>query len=250
MAGHSHWAKVKRTKGVLDQRRGKLFSRLSKEITVAARMGGGDPNFNPRLRQAIATARGESMPVDNIERAVKKGTGELEGEAYEELNYEGYMPGGVAVLVETTTDNKNRTAAEIRAIFTKGHGNMGGVGSVSWMFHRKGLLSIEKDKSNEDSVLEATLDAGAEDVKVGEEGGIEVLTPPDKLYAVGDALKTAGIPVASSKFTYIAENPTPITEVATAEQVLKLYEMLDDHDDVQNVYANFDIPQEILAKLS
>ncbi|HSI87098.1 MAG: YebC/PmpR family DNA-binding transcriptional regulator [Candidatus Methylacidiphilales bacterium] len=250
MAGHSHWAKVKRSKGVADARRGKLFSRLSKEITVATRMGGGDPNFNPRLRQAIATARGESMPVDNIERAVKKGTGELEGEAYEELIYEGYAPGGVAVLVETTTDNKNRTAADVRAIFSKGHGNMGGAGSVSWMFHRKGLLLIEKDKSTEDAVLEATLDAGAEDVKVSEEGGIEVLTPPDKLYAVSEALKTAGIPTAVSKFTYVAENQTPVTDVSIAEQVLRLYETLDDHDDVQNVYANFDIPPEILAKLS
>ena len=177
MAGHSRWAKVKHYKGTIDQKRGSLFSKLSKEISVAARMGGGDPGFNPRLRQAIATARGESMPVDNIERAVKKGTGELEGAAYEEMTYEGYGPGGVAILLEAATDNKNRSAAEIRAIFTKNHGHLGGSGSVAWMFHRKGLVTITAPGISEDDVILAALDAGAEDIRSHEEI-IEVITPP------------------------------------------------------------------------
>lgn len=249
MSGHSHWATIKRTKGAADARKGKLFSKLSKEISVAAKLGGGDPNFNPRLRQAIQTARGESMPNDNIERAVKKGTGEIEGASYEELTYEGFAPGGVAILVETTTDNRNRSAAEIRAIFTKNNGNMGGAGSVAWMFHRKGLVTIDKSKTTEDDVLTATLDAGADDVRTVE-NLIEVITPPDKLDAVNEALKQAKIPHESSKLTYIPENLTPVTDVATAEQVLHLYEALDDHEDVQNIYANFDISAEILSKIS
>lgn len=249
MAGHSHWAKVKRTKGVVDARRGKLFSKLSKEITVAAKLGGGDPNFNPRLRQAIQTARDESVPMDNIERAVKKGTGEIEGANYEEITYEGYAPGGVAILIEATTDNKNRTAADVRSIFTKNDGNMGGAGSVAWMFHRKGLVIVDKSKAAEDDVLAATLDAGAEDVREVE-GVIEVVTPTDKLDAVSTALRKAGIAFESSKFTYIPENQTPVNDEETAEQVLRLYEALDDHDDVQNVYANFDISAEILSKIT
>jgi YebC/PmpR family DNA-binding regulatory protein len=249
MAGHSHWAKVKRSKGVLDARRGKLFSKLSKEITVATRLGGGDPNFNPRLRQAIATARGESMPVDNIERAVKKGTGELEGESYEEIVYEGYAPGGVAVIVETATDNKNRTAAEIRSIFSKHQGNLAGAGSVAWMFHKKGLLLIDSAQAREDDVFTAALDAGAEDLRSAE-AQFEVVTPPEKFDAVSEALKKARIPIESAKLTYLPENLTPVTDAGTAEQVLHLYETLDDHDDVQNVHANFDIPSEILAQIS
>lgn len=249
MSGHSHWAKVKRTKGVTDARRGKLFSKLSKEITIAAKLGGGDSNFNPRLRQAIQTARTESMPMDNIDRAVKKGTGEIAGVNYEEIMYEGFAPGGVAILVEATTDNKNRSAAEIRSVFTKHNGNMGGAGSVSWMFHRKGLIVIDKNKTTEDDVLNATLDAGADDVKVIDDV-IEVITPPDKLEVVNEALKKAKIPVDSSKTAYIPENQTAVTDSKTAEQVLSLYEALDDHDDVQNVYANFDISADILNKIS
>jgi YebC/PmpR family DNA-binding regulatory protein len=248
MAGHSHWAKVKRAKGVLDQRRGKLFSKLSKEITVAARLGGGDPNFNPRLRQAIATARGESVPVDNIERAIKKGTGELEGEAYDEMTYEGYAPGGVAVLVEAATDNKNRSAAEIRAIFAKHGGNLAGSGSVAWMFQRKGLITISAPGVAEDDVILAALDAGAEDVR-SHDGTIEVITPPDaKMDAVTKALETAKIPVASAKFSYLPGNLTPVTDPAVAEQVLALLEALDDHDDAQHVHANFDMAPDLLAK--
>jgi YebC/PmpR family DNA-binding regulatory protein len=249
MSGHSHWAKVKHVKGVVDARRGKLFSRLSKEITIAAKLGGGDPNFNPRLRQAIQTARDESMPMDNIDRAVKKGTGEIAGVNYEEITYEGFAPGGVAIIVEATTDNKNRAAAEIRSIFTKNNGNMGGAGSVSWMFHRKGLILVDSAKASEDDVINATLDAGAEDVRQVE-GFFEIVTPVDKFDAVCASLKKANIATESSKLTFLAENQTPVTDLGTAQQVLRLYEALDDHDDVQNVYANFDIPSEILSKIS
>ena len=248
MAGHSHWAKVKRTKGVVDQRRGQLFSKLSKEISVAARMGGGDPNFNPRLRQAIATARGESMPVDNIERAIKKGTGELAGEAYEEMIYEGYGPGGVAVLLEATSDNKNRSAAELRALFLKYHGHMAGPGSVAWMFHRKGLITITAPGLSEDDVILAALDAGAEDVR-SHEDVIEVVTPPDnKLDAVAKALEHAKIPIASAKLSYLPGNLAPVTDPHIAEQVLALLEALDDHDDVQTVHANLDLAPDLLVQ--
>jgi transcriptional/translational regulatory protein YebC/TACO1 len=230
MSGHSRWSKVKHFKGVIDQRRGKVFSKLSKEISVASKMGGGDPNFNPRLRQAIATARGASMPVENIERAVKKGTGELEGEAYEEMLYEGYAPGGVAVLVEAATDNKNRSAAELRAIFTKHHG-----------------ILIDTGVSEDDVIL-AALDAGAEDVRTHEDA-IEIITPPDnKLHAVTKALEQAKIPFTNAKLGYIPDNLTPVTDAAIAEQVLALLEALDDHDDVQAVHANLDLAPDLLAK--
>jgi YebC/PmpR family DNA-binding regulatory protein len=247
MAGHSRWAKVKHYKGTIDQKRGKLFSKLSKEISVAAKMGGGDPNFNPRLRQAIATARGESMPVDNIERAVKKGTGELEGAAYEEMTYEGYGPGGVAILLEAATDNKNRSAAEIRALFAKHHGHLAGSGSVAWMFHRKGLVTITAPGISEDDVILAALDAGAEDVR-SHEDLIEIITPPDnKLDAVAKALEAAKIPIAGAKLSYIPGNLAPVTDPHIAEQVLALLEALDDHDDVQTVHANLDLAADLLA---
>lgn len=248
MAGHSRWAKVKHYKGTIDQRRGKLFSKLSKEITVAAKLGGGDPNFNPRLRQAIATARGESMPVDNIERAIKKGTGELEGAAYEEMTYEGYGPGGVAILLEAATDNKNRSAAEIRAIFTKNHGHLAGSGSVAWMFHRKGLVTINAPGVSEDDVMLAALDAGAEDVR-SHEDVIEIITPPDNtLDAVSKALEHTKIPIASAKLSYIPGNLTQVTDPQIAEQVLALLEALDDHDDVQVVHANLEMAPDLVAK--
>ena len=248
MSGHSRWSKVKNYKGAIDAKRGKIFSKLSKEISVAAKAGGGDPNFNPRLRQAIATARGESMPVDNIERAIKKGTGELEGAAYEEMTYEGYGPGGVAILVEAATDNKNRSAAEIRAIFTKHNGHLGGSGSVAWMFHRKGVATITAPGVSEDDVILAALDAGAEDVR-SHEDIIEVVTPPDnKLDAVAKALEAAKIPIASAKLSYIPGNLAPVTDPHIAEQVLALLEALDDHDDVQTVHANLDLGPDLLAK--
>jgi YebC/PmpR family DNA-binding regulatory protein len=248
MAGHSRWSKVKHYKGAIDQKRGKIFSKLSKEITVAAKMGGGDPNFNPRLRQAIATSRAESMPVDNIERAVKKGTGELEGASYEEMLYEGYAPGGVAVLLEAATDNKNRSAAELRALFTKYHGNMAGSGSVAWMFHHKGVILIDAAATSEDDVIAAALDAGAEDVRSAD-GLIEVITPPDNhLHAVTKALEQAGIAFASAKLSYVPDNLTPVADAAVAEQVVALLEALDDHDDVQAVHANLEMAPELAAK--
>ena len=216
---------------------------------MAAKMGGGDPNFNPRLRQAIATARGASVPVDNIERAIKKGTGELEGAAYEEMLYEGYAPGGVAVLVEAATDNKNRSAAELRAIFTKHHGNLAGTGSVAWMFHHKGVIVIETSTGvAEDNVILAALDAGAEDVRTHEDV-IEVVTPPDtKLHVVSKALEAAKIPFVSAKLSYLPDNLAPVTDPHVAEQVLALLEALDDHDDVQAVHANLDLAPELMAK--
>lgn len=248
MSGHSRWSKVKNYKGAIDAKRGKIFSKLSKEISVAAKAGGGDPHFNPRLRQAIATARGESMPVDNIDRAIKKGTGELAGEIYEEMIYEGYAPGGVAVLLEATSDNKNRSAAEIRAIFTKHHGNMAGSGSVAWMFHHKGLITITAPGISEDDVILAALDAGAEDVRSHEEV-IEVITAPDtKLHDVTKALEAAKIPIASAKLSYIPGNLTTVTDPHLAEQILALLEALDDHDDVQTVHANLDMAPDLLAK--
>jgi len=250
MSGHSRWSKVKNYKGALDQKRGKLFSKLSKEISVVAKMGGGDPNFNPRLRQAIANARSESMPVDNIERAIKRGTGELEGAAYEEMTYEGYGPGGVAILVEAATDNKNRAAAEIRSLFIKNHGHLAGSGSVAWMFHRKGVITITAPGISEDDVILAALDAGAEDVR-SQDGHIEIITPPDnKLDAVTKALEQAKLPIASAKLSYIPANLAPITDPIIAEQVLALLEALDDHDDVQTVHANFDMPPELLEKVA
>ena len=211
-------------------------------------MGGGDPNFNPRLRQAIATARGESMPVDNIERGIKKGTGELEGESYEEMLYEGYGPGGVAILLEATSDNKNRSAAEIRSLFLKNHGHMAGSGSVAWMFHRKGVITITTPGISEDDVILAALDAGAEDVRSHEEI-IEIITPPDnKLDAVTKVLEAAKIPIASAKLSYVPGNVTPITDPHIAEQLMELLAVLDDHDDVQTVHANYDMAPELLAK--
>jgi YebC/PmpR family DNA-binding regulatory protein len=248
MSGHSRWSKVKNYKGALDQRRGKLFSKLSKEISVAAKLGGGDPNFNPRLRQAIATSRGESMPAENIERAIKKGTGELEGAAYEEMLYEGYGPGGVAVLVEAATDNKNRSAAELRALFLKHHGHLGGTGSVLWMFHQKGFIVINAPDVAEDDVILTALDAGAEDVRAVE-GQIEVITPPDnRLHAVVKALEQAKIPVASAKLSYVPANLTTVTDPHLAEDVLELLEALEDHEDVQVVHANLDLAPDLAAK--
>ena len=249
MAGHSHWAKVKRAKGVTDARRGKLFSKLSKEITVAAKLGGGDPNFNPRLRQAIATARSESVPVDNIERAIKKGTGELEGAAYEEMIYEGYGPAGVAILVEAATDNKNRSAAEIRSLFAKNHGNLAGSGSVAWMFQHKGVITISDPAISEDDVILAALDAGAEDVKT-HDGIIEVITPSGaRLDTVVKAVEAAKIPIASARQTYLPGNMAPVTDAQVAEQVLALLEALDDHEDVQNVHANLEMSPELESAL-
>lgn len=247
MSGHSHWATIKRAKGATDSLRGKLFSKLSKEITVAARMGGGDPGFNPRLRTAIEGAKAESMPADKIDRAIKKGTGELQdGNVIEEFVYEGYGRGGVAIIVETNSDNKNRTAAEIRSIFSKNEGNLAGSGSVAWMFKRKGYFLV--DSKDEDAVLNATLDAGADDVKSISDG-IEVICQPDKYDAVEKAIRSAKLTTKMARFTYIPDNLTPISDEPTSRSVMNLITLLQDQDDAQNVYANYDIPEEILNKL-
>lgn len=248
MAGHSKWSKVKRLKGALDVKRGKLFSKLSKEIVVAAKLGGGNPSLNPRLRAAVMAARAQSMPNDNIDRAIKKGSGELESAQMEEIVYEGYAPGGVALVIEAATDNKNRTAADLRLIFSKNHGNLGGPGSVSFMFHRKGQITVPLTAAEEDRLLEVILEAGAEELTSDDEHHI-ITTPPDQLYAVAETLKKAGVEPDSQKLTYIAENHVAVTDPQTASQVLRLYDALDDCDDVLNVHANFDISDEILASL-
>lgn len=248
MAGHSKWANIKHKKGAADAKRGKVFTKLIKEITVAARMGGGDPTANPRLRQAIAAARSENMPKDNMEKAIKKGTGELEGVNYEEIVYEGYGPGGAAVIVESLTDNKNRAVADIRHIFSKNNGNLGANGCVAWMFDKKGIFVVDKDKADEDTLMEVAIDAGAEDVK-DEGDSFEVLTEPDDFDAVKEALDAASIEYHSSEVTKIAQNDSKL-EGKDAEQMFKLMMALDDCDDVQKVYTNADIPQEVVEAMS
>ncbi len=248
MSGHSKWATIKRKKGATDAKRGKIFSKLIKEITVAAKMGGGDANGNPRLRTAIDAAKAQNMPHDNITRAVKKGTGELEGVNYEEITYEAYGPAGVAILIEVMTDNKNRTVAEIRHLLGKGGGNMGESGSVGWVFSKKGTISIDKSAASEDTLMETALEAGAEDIQDSEES-FEITTDPGDFEKVIEALKTKKIPIASSSVAMVPQNYVKLTG-DSAEKMLKLMDALEDHDDVQNVYANFDIPQEELEKLS
>ena len=249
MAGHSKWSKVKRAKGALDVKRGALFSKLAKEITIAAKLGGGDPAGNVRLRSAILSARAQSMPSDNIERAIKRGTGEgQEAAHYDEIVYEGYAPGGVAVLVEAATDNKNRTAAEMRLIFSKNHGNLATSGSVSYLFHKKGQITVPRDAIEEERLFELALEAGAEELTTEEERYV-ITTSPDQLYAVAETLKHAGGTTDGQRFTFIPDTTVPVVDEATALQVLRLCERLEDDDDVQNVYSNLDIPDELLAKL-
>jgi YebC/PmpR family DNA-binding regulatory protein len=248
MSGHSKWATIKRKKGATDAKRGKIFSKIIKEITIAARIGGGDPGGNPRLRTAIDAAKAENMPSDNITRAVKRGTGEMEGVSYEEATYEAYGPGGTAMLIQVTTDNKNRTVSEIRNILTKGGGNMGELGSVAWMFHKKGTIVVDKKAASEDQLMETTLEAGAEDiVELGESRVIT--TPPESFDAVLAALKAKGIVHTQASNDMVAQNNIALTGEA-AQKMLKLMENLEDHDDVQNVYANFDISEEEMEKFS
>jgi YebC/PmpR family DNA-binding regulatory protein len=249
MAGHSKWSKVKRFKGALDAKRGKIFSRFSKEIMVAARMGGGDLNLNPRLRTAVLAARAQNMPNETIDRAIKKGTGEIEGGIVEELLYEGYGPGGVAIIVEATTDNKNRTAADIRSIFAKNHGNLAASGAVSYMFRRKGQITIGKNAVDEDKLMEIALDAGAEDL-ITDEDLYFVTTPHDHLYQVGEAMKNAGIHFDSQKLTFLPNTTVAVVNEELATQVLRLCDALEENDDVQNVFSNFDITDELLTRLS
>ncbi len=249
MSGHSKWSTIKHKKAATDAKRGKIFTKLIKEITVAARLGGGDPSANPRLRAAIDSAKSQNMPKSNIERAIKKGTGELEGVNYEEITYEGYGPGGVAVLVETITDNRQRTVAEVRHLLSKRGGNMGEPGSVSWVFEKKGLVVIEKDKVDEETLMDVALEAGADDIR--DEGSEwEVETAPDALPAVRDAIKEAGIEIISAEVSMVPSNTVKLEDEKQAKQMLLLMEALEENDDVQNVYANFDIPEDILKKVA
>ena len=249
MSGHSKWSKVKRFKGAIDAKRGKIFSKLSKEITIAAKAGGGDPNGNARLRSAIQAARAQSMPNDNVERAIRRGTGEgNEAQHFDEIVYEGYAPGGVAVIVEAATDNKNRTAAEIRSIFTKNNGNLASTGSVSYMFHKKGQITVPHSSIEEDRILELALEAGAEELTTDEDQYV-ITTSHDQLYAVADALKNAGVTTDGQKFTFIPDTTVPVADESVALQVLRLCDALEDDDDVQNVYSNLEIPDELLARL-
>jgi YebC/PmpR family DNA-binding regulatory protein len=241
MSGHSKWATIKHKKGAADAKRGRLFTRLIKEIAMAARLGGGAPEGNPRLRKAIDEAKAVNMPAENIKRAIQRGTGELPGATYEEVSFEGYGPGGVAVYIEAMTDNKNRTLPEIRTIFSKHGGNLGEAGSVRFLFQKKGYIAIEKEKATEDAVMEAAIEAGAEDVRSTDQYH-EVMTDPDSFTAVKTSLEEKKLPIALAEISML-----PTTEVALdhrkAEQMMKLMEALEDHDDVQHVWANFDFEE-------
>lgn len=242
MSGHSKWATIRHKKGAADAKRGKLFTKLIKEIMVAAREGGGDEDSNPRLRTAVLKAKGNNMPKDNIERAIKKGTGDLEGSEYVELSYEGYGPGGVAIMVECLTDNRNRTAADIRSMFNKGGGNLGENGCVSYLFTRKGILQYDGSKYTEDQVLEQALEAGADDVSTSD-GTIEVVTSPEEFQNVVGAMEAAGFEHDFAEVNLVPEATVTLDEEGTRKS-LKLIEQIDDHDDVQNVSTNLDIPDD------
>ncbi len=248
MAGHSKWAQIKHKKAVVDAKRGKIFSKLAKEISVAAKLGGGDPSMNPRLRTAIEKAKEANMPQDNIKRAIQKGTGELPGMAYEEAIYEGYGPGGVAMLIEVLTDNKNRTVSEIRHLLSKHGGSLGEAGCVSWIFEKKGLILVNKQTIDEDSLMAVALEAGAEDLKNDpKEENYEIITSADDFQAVKDALESNNVQIVMAEITMLPKTQLSL-EGDAAEKMLKLMEVLEDHDDVQNVYANFDLPEEVMAK--
>ncbi|NWH05817.1 YebC/PmpR family DNA-binding transcriptional regulator [Desulfobacter latus] len=242
MSGHSKWSTIKHKKGAADKKRAKIFTKLIKEITVAARMGGGDPMANPRLRHAIDSAKAQNMPKDNVDRAIKKGTGDMDGVNYEEIMYEGYGPGGVAVMVECLTDNKNRTIADVRYIFNKAGGNVGTDGCVSWMFDKKGVITISKENTDEDILMEVALDAGAEDIK-DEGDSFDVLTAPEEFDAVKDAIDGAQITYEVAEISMVPQNTTAVSG-KEAEQMIRFMEALDDCDDIQNFYTNADIPDE------
>jgi YebC/PmpR family DNA-binding regulatory protein len=248
MSGHNRWTKIKRQKEAMGASKGKLFTKVTKEITVAARIGGGDPASNARLRSAVLAARDANMPSENITRAIKKGTGELEGTHYEEVTYEGYAPGGVAVLVECLTDNRHRTAADIRANFTKGGGNLATEGAVGYLFHRKGSIHLKPGPS-EDRVMEAALEAGAEDVVGLGPDGFEIRTEPAALHAVAAALEAAGLPLGEQRTVFLPQNSIRV-EGDAARRVLKLLELLEDNDDVQNVWANYEMDDAVFAAAS
>jgi YebC/PmpR family DNA-binding regulatory protein len=249
MSGHSKWHSIKHKKGAADAKRGKIFTRIIKELTVAARGGGGDPDMNPRLRTIIADAKAANMPAENIKRAIRRGTGEEPGVSYEEVSYEGYGPGGAAVIIDTLTDNKNRTVGELRHLLEKHGGNLAAAGAVSWMFTKKGYIVVEKTKSDEEKLMNAVLDAGADDFQ-DDDDNWEVLTAPDTFHAVHEAVKALGVEPAAASVSMIPQNYVKL-EGKPAQQMVKLMEVLEDHDDVQHVWSNFDISEkEIEASLA
>jgi YebC/PmpR family DNA-binding regulatory protein len=248
MSGHSKWHSIKHRKGVVDAKRGKVFSKLIKEITVATRLGGKDPDSNSRLRTAIAAAKAENMPKDNIDRAIKKGTGELGGSNYEEVTYEGYGPGGVAVLVEVLTDNKNRAVAEVRHLFERYGGSLGEAGCVAWMFSQEGLIVFQKDEIDEEKLFEVALEAGAEDIKESDKE-FEVITEPSPFEHVKTAIENAGLKYVLAEITMVPQKTVNL-DGKNAQQMLTLMELLEDNDDVNHVYANFDIPDEVMEAIS
>jgi YebC/PmpR family DNA-binding regulatory protein len=247
MSGHNKWSTIKHKKGRADAKRGKIFTKIIREITVAAREGGGDPDGNPRLRAAVAAAKAANMPSDNIKRAVDRGTGELDGVAYEEISFEGYGPGGVAVMLELLTDNRNRTTPEIRHLFSKNGGNLGENGCVSWLFSRKGLILVPRSEEiDEDEIMESALDAGAEDLDTDDQDYFRIYTSADELHAVKDKLEAGGVIVEAAQIEMEPSSTTRL-EGKSAQQMIRLMEAFEDHDDVQNVWANFDIDDDILA---
>jgi len=243
MSGHSRWAGIKHKKGAIDAKRGKIFTKIIREIVVAAKEGGGNPEHNARLRKVMDTAKEANMPIDNVKKAIQRGTGEIVGAVYEEISYEGYGPNGVAILLEATTDNKNRTASEIRKMFSSHGGNLGENGCVSWMFSKKGYITVEKGKQDEEQLMTLALDLGADDFKSEDEDAFEIITKPEQFDKVKKGLEEKKIPLASAETTYLPQTYISLTG-KPAEQMLKLMDALEEHDDVKNVYANFDISKE------
>lgn len=248
MGGHSHWAGIKHKKAITDAKRGKVWTKIIKEITIAARMGGGKPEDNPRLRTAIEAGKAANMPLDNVKRAINRGTGQEPGVTYEEITYEGYGPGGIAVIINVTTDSKNRAASEIRKILDNHGGNMGSAGCVAWMFEQKGFITVKKSDSQEEELMNLVLEIGAEDFRTPEGEYFEVITAPQDFDSVKARLEEAKVPVASAEVTMLPKNEVKVGE-DKAGQVLSLMDDLEDHDDVQKVYSNFNIPEDILSKL-
>lgn len=249
MSGHSKWSSIKHKKGAADAKRGQLFTKLIKEVTAAARQGGGNPQANPRLRLAVAKAKEANMPKDNIERAIRRGTGELPGVSYEEVAYEGYGPGGVAVVVEALTDNRNRTSQELRNLFSKHGGNMGSPGSTAWLFQKKGYFLVDQARADEEKLMELVLSAGADDLK-SSGSSHEIISSVQTFEAVKAALEKEGIPLQSAEVTQLPSSTVPVRDEGTARKVLALMDALEGHDDVNQAYANFDIPDEILARVA
>ena len=249
MSGHSKWATIKRKKGKLDAERGKIFTRHIKEITIAAREGGGDPEGNPRLRTAIAAAKASNMPADNIKRAILKGTGQLPGVVYESITYEGYGPGGVAIYMEVMTDNRNRCVSEVRHLLTRYGGNLGSSGCVAWMFEKQGVITVDAEAVDEDTLMEVALEAGAADIKQ-ESGSFEVIMEPENIDSVRSAIEGKGIPMVSAEVTMNPKDFVRLDKENQASSMMKLYDSLEELDDVQKIYANFDIPEALLEKLT